>query len=292
MNITFWGVRGSIPVPGPSTVKYGGNTSCVSVIGENGEIIILDGGSGLRNFGNHLLKEKIPHRNINMFFSHVHWDHIQGIPFFKPLFNDHNTISMYGEKKVRTSLESTLKGQQQYPNFPISLEEIGINGAQMTFNDLYPGQVIAVSPNISVSCTKLSHPDGVLCYKIRESVNDTVKTLVYATDTEHRSIIDPRLHSIAMNADVLIYDAQYTPDEYAGKGGIPKFDWGHSTYEVAVDTAVSTHVKQLILFHHDPEHDDSMVDSILEKATQLLNFRYGSGRLSIQAAAEGNSITI
>jgi len=197
---------------------------------------------------------------------------------------------MYGEKKVRTSLEDTLKGQQQYPNFPISIDEIGINGASMNFTDLYSGQSILIHSNITVSCVKLSHPDGVLCYKIVEKDAGSEKIIVYATDTEHRSVLDPRLLNISQNADILIYDAQYTPEEYSGEKSIPKFDWGHSTYEFAVDTALKANVKRLVLFHHDPEHDDNAIDSILDRARERMMEKKATIR--INAAMEGIEIII
>ena len=285
MKIKFWGVRGSIPSPGPDTVRYGGNTSCVSILvkepsmveasypGEK-RLIILDGGSGLRELGIDIMKSMQFECGVPVplemwaFFSHTHWDHIQGIPFFEPLFIKGNTIHLYGEKKTRISLEETLKGQQQYPNFPISIEEITINGAEMDFTDLYVGQKIHIGNNVMVSTTKLSHPDGVFCYKVEESTEEGLKSLVYATDTEHRNVLDPRLLKIARGADVLIYDAQYTPDEYVGNVGMPKFDWGHSTFEFAVDTALAANVPHLILFHHDPKHTDSDIDEI-QKAARL-----------------------
>lgn len=330
MNVKFWGTRGSIPTPGPNTIKYGGNTSCVSVlveeqpvtvghvgIGKTGEmmdevhyppvkrLVILDGGSGLRELGMDIMKNMQFDENgvpvpleMWIFFSHVHWDHIQGIPFFEPMFIKGNTIHLYGEKKVRVSLEETLKGQQQYPNFPISIEEISINGANMSFTDLHAGEKIHVGNSVTVHSTKLSHPDGVFCYKIEEAVEDGIKSLVYATDTEHRNVLDPRLLKITEDADVLIYDAQYTPDEYIGNVGMPKFDWGHSTYEFAVDTAITACVKCLFLFHHDPKHTDKDIDQIVEKAikyakkkkqkiSEIWEEKIEFGKMFIMAAQEG-----
>ena len=300
MKVKFWGVRGSIPTPGQSTINFGGNTSCVSIQSNkyNDKFIILDGGSGLREFGNEIMRtvqfeNGVPNKlDFYMFFTHVHWDHIQGIPFFKPMFIRGNNIHMYGEKKVRTNLEDTLKGQQQYPNFPISVEEIEINGSRITFRDLHAGEIISCILDegfnqFTISCTKLSHPDGVFCYRIDERENGSI---VYATDTEHRAVIDPRLLKIAKDATVLIYDAQYTPEEYSGKVGIPRFDWGHSTYEVAVETAIAANVQTLILFHHDPEHDDKMILDI-EKRAQRLGIQYGS-TIQIRAAYEGMEIDL
>jgi len=235
-------------------------------------LIILDGGSGLRELGIDMMKNiqfvegiLVP-LEMWVFFSHTHWDHIQGLPFFEPLFIKGNCVHLYGEKKVSISLEETLKGQQQYPNFPISLDEITINGGKMDFTDLYAGQHIHVGNSVMVSTTKLSHPDGVFCYKVEESTEEGLKSVVYATDTEHRNVLDPRLLKIARGADILIYDAQYTPDEYVGNVGMPKFDWGHSTYEIGIDTALAANVKRLLLFHHDPKHTDQDIDKIVEDA--------------------------
>jgi len=308
MKIKFWGVRGSIPSPGKNTVKYGGNTSCVSVTaGHGNNLIILDGGSGLRELGIDLMKKQFGADGINplsmwIFFSHVHWDHIQGVPFFKPLFIKGNTIRLYGEKKVRTCLEDTLKGQQQYPNFPISIEEISVNGAEMTFTDLFAGEKIRIHEkdligDVIVHNTKLSHPDGVFCYKIEELLEkegDSANVnVVYATDTEHRNVLDPRLLKIAKGADTLIYDAQYTPDEYVGAVGMPKFDWGHSTYEFAVDTAVKAGIKHLFLFHHEPEHTDETITEIEKESWNYLEDKYGKDTgLIIAAAYEGMELEI
>ena len=292
MIVKFWGVRGSIPAPGPQIVKYGGNTSCVSV--EDGkDMIILDGGSGIRPLGNSIIKKmfssgKPEPIEMSIFLSHVHWDHIQGIPFFKPMYFPRavalNTIHMYGEKKARVSLEETLKGQQQYPNFPITLEEIKINGANVSFTDLVAGTTVQVGA-MAVENTKLSHPDGVFCYKI----SSNGKSIVYATDTEHRNVLDPRLQKIAKDADILIYDAQYTPEEYAGTPPPAKFDWGHSTYDQAILAARNTLKPdgQLILFHHDPDHDDAKIDEI-EKCAQDM----AGSDIKVMAAREGMELKI
>jgi len=285
MKFKFWGVRGSVPVPGEKTIKYGGNTSCVSVDCW-GHFVIFDGGSGIRELGLELI-QNILRPDISIFFSHVHWDHIQGIPFFKPLFIKNFNINMYGEKKVKSSLEGTLKGQQQYPNFPISLEEIEATGAKITFTDLYQGQKIHLLSNLYVDCIKLSHPDGVFAYRIIEELTDRKNSLVYATDTEHRNVVDPRLLKLAENADVLIYDAQYTPEEYEGKEGMSKFDWGHSTYQFAVATAIEAKVKRLFLFHHDPEHNDKDIDNIVIRARRLAYEKINPDQLFIEAAFEG-----
>ena len=310
MKVKFWGVRGSIPTPGIHTTNIGGNTSCVTVEGDmfTNRFIVLDGGTGIREFGIDILRH---HQffngnqvflNFDIFFSHIHWDHIQGIPFFKPMFLKNNSVTMFGERRFQASLEETLKGQQHYPNFPISLEEVAAMGASMSYKDMVSGDEIYTDDNITVSCVKLNHPDGVLCYKVEdftlevENPNAVKKSkkVVYATDTEHYSVLDKRLLKIAKDADVLIYDAQYTPEEYSGeKDGMQKIGWGHSTYVWAVDTAVEAGVKHLVLFHHDPEHTDSDIVNIEKEAIKHFQSIQGnSPDLKITAACEGLELNL
>lgn len=212
---------------------------------------------------------------------------------------------MYGERKFQASIEDTLKGQQHYPNFPISLEEVAAMGARISYNDLVSGKYVYLDDNITVNCIKLNHPDGVLCYNVedftqgKENPNALKKSkkVVYATDTEHYSTLDLRLINMARNADVLIYDAQYTPEEYNGtKDGMQKIGWGHSTYEWAVDTAVEAGVRNLILFHHDPEHTDNDIVEIEKKANDRLKILWNTRKevvdLKIIAACEGLEFNI
>lgn len=264
IDVRFWGVRGSIPTPGPSTVEFGGNTSCVEMRAD-GRLLIFDGGTGLRLLGNQLVKQMPVEAWI--FFSHVHWDHIQGFPFFTPAFVRGNTFHLHGGMKVSGTLESALAGQMENPSFPVHLSEMG---AKMTFNDLYEGEVVTIpgsgSEPIRVSNARGNHPDGVYAYRI----DFAGKSVVYATDTEHYSVVDPRLKKLAMNCDLLIYDAQYTPEEYAGEvGGGPKLGWGHSTFPEAVKLAKAAHAKQLVLYHHDPLQDDAAVREKERRAREL-----------------------
>ncbi|GAC1589397.1 MAG: hypothetical protein NVS3B20_16680 [Polyangiales bacterium] len=215
IEVTFWGVRGSIPTPGPSTVEIGGNTSCVSVRA-GGRLLIFDGGTGLRQLGNALMREQASSPapiEAWIFFSHVHWDHIQGFPFFAPAFVRGNLIHLFGGVKVSGTLEETLAGQMENPSFPVHLKEMG---AQMNFHDLYEGQVVEIPAAkgvkggpIRVSNARGNHPNGVYAYRI-DYDGDSV---VYATDTEHYAIVDPRLKKLAQDCGVLIYDSQYTPEE-------------------------------------------------------------------------------
>jgi phosphoribosyl 1,2-cyclic phosphodiesterase len=258
MQITFWGVRGSIPTPGPDTVGFGGNTSCVEVRAGKA-LLVFDGGTGLRLLGKKLLAE-MP-ITAHIFFSHVHWDHIQGFPFFDPAFVKGNVIHLYGGNNVTRTLEETLAGQMDHPSFPVHLADMG---AKMTFNDLVEGQRLEIDDGaggkLTLTTGRGNHPNGVWLYR----VDHRGKTVVYATDTEHTKEIDPNVVRVASGADVLIYDAQYTPEEYEGKAGRggPKVGWGHSTYTEAVKVAQSAKVKKLVLFHHDPLQKD---DDVREK---------------------------
>lgn len=249
MRIKFWGVRGSVAVPGPDTVGVGGNTSCVEVrCGKT--LMILDGGTGMRLLGQSLLPEMPLEAYI--FFSHVHWDHIQGFPYFTPAFVRGNKFHLFGGNNVSRTLEETLAGQMDYPSFPVHLTEMG---ASMSFTDLYEGQVIRIG-DVQIVNARGNHPNGVFAYRL----DWEGKSVVYATDTEHYAIVDAKLKKLSMNTDVLIYDAMYLPEEYSGEvGGGPKTGWGHSTYEHGVHLAKAANARRLLLFHHDPAQDDRSV---------------------------------
>jgi phosphoribosyl 1,2-cyclic phosphodiesterase len=256
MLITFWGVRGSIPTPGPATVEIGGNTSCVEVRAGKA-ILIFDGGTGLRLLGKKLLKE-MP-LTAHMFFSHVHWDHIQGFPFFEPAFVGGNTFHLYGGKNVSRTLEETLAGQMDHPNFPVHLT---VMGAKMSFHDVPEGDPVDIDDGAGgkarVTNASGNHPQGVFAFRVEHGG----KVIVYATDTEHyEGRIDDKLVKLAHKADVLIYDSQYTPEEYAGTAGTggSKKGWGHSTYEEGTKIARAAGAKKLVLYHHDPTQNDAAV---------------------------------
>jgi phosphoribosyl 1,2-cyclic phosphodiesterase len=254
--VRFWGVRGSIPVPGPSTVKIGGNTSCIEVRAGS-EILIFDGGTGLRQLGARLMEE-LP-VVARMFFTHVHWDHIQGFPFFAPAFVKGNRFDLFGARKLTSTLAETLAGQMNFPNFPVSLNEMA---SQMNFHDLHEGEAVACGDAV-ITNTQLNHPGGVFAYRVDFGGH----AVVIATDTEHYSCVDHKLADLADGADVLVYDGMYTPEEYAGVGQLgPKTGWGHSTWEEGAKLARAARVKRLVLFHHDPDHDDTMIRQIEARA--------------------------
>lgn len=249
-QIRFWGVRGSIPTPGPETVGVGGNTSCLEVrCGD--QLIILDGGTGLRSLGNALMKELPVH--ASMFFSHVHWDHIQGFPFFVPAFVPGNRFDIYGGKNLSSTLSETLSGQMNFPNFPVTLDQMG---ATMAFHQFDDGQHVEIGDHVRIKGLLLNHPDG--CYGYRIEYDG--KVMAYCTDTEHREAPDAHVLELAKDADLFIYDAQYTPEEYTGANGqMSKVGWGHSTFVEAASLAKLAGARRVVLFHHDPTQDDAAV---------------------------------
>lgn len=267
MRITFWGVRGSIPSPGPDTVGVGGNTSCVEV--RAGKLLLVfDAGTGLRVLGKTLLKE-MPF-TAHLFFSHVHWDHIQGFPFFDPAFVPGNVINLYGGNNVSRTLEETLAGQMDHPSFPVHLTDMG---AKMIFHDVLENTPIELDAGDGtkaiITGAHGNHPNGVWAYR----VDHGGKSVMYATDTEHYAVVDPRLAKLAKGTDVLIYDSQYTPEEYAGTAGTggSKVGWGHSTFEEAVKLAKAANAKKLVLYHHDPMQSDAAVAEKERRARELFS---------------------
>jgi phosphoribosyl 1,2-cyclic phosphodiesterase len=278
MRITFWGVRGSIPSPGPDTVGVGGNTSCVEVRAGKA-VLVFDGGTGLRLLGKRMLKE-MPF-TAHLFFSHVHWDHIQGFPFFDPAFVPGNVIHLYGGNNVSRTLEETLAGQMDHPSFPVHLTEMGAEMVFHSVSGITPVEVDAGDGTKAVvRAAPGNHPNGVWAYR----VDHGGRSVVYATDTEHYAVVDPKLSKLATGADVLIYDSQYTPEEYAGKNGMPKLGWGHSTFEEAVKLAKAANVKRLVLYHHDPMQNDAAVAEKERRARELF--------ANCEAAREGLSIEL
>jgi phosphoribosyl 1,2-cyclic phosphodiesterase len=246
-NIRFWGVRGSIPSPGPETAEVGGNTSCVEVtLGEHR--IILDGGTGLRRLGNTLLGK---HVDATVLLSHVHWDHIQGIPFFTPIYIPGTNLRFITGNNP-TPLREALHTQMKKPHFPVDMNDLP---SHLTFDDVKHRTMVG---DVEVTVARANHPDAVYAFRLEHEG----RAIVYATDTEHYSCVDARLVTLARDADVLIYDAQYLPGEYPARIG-----WGHSTWEAGVELARAAGVGKLVLFHHDPGRTDAGVAEI-EAMTQ------------------------
>ena len=258
MRVRFWGVRGSIAAAGPETAQVGGNTSCVEVrVGDGADetLVILDAGTGLRRLGESLRGPVAAH----LFLSHLHWDHIQGFPFFGPAYAPGNRIRLYAPERCTAGgdVRAALDAQMRAPHFPVGLDAMR---AELSFGAVAAGAVVRVSDAVAVQAAAAKHPNGCLAYR----VDAGGRSVVYATDTEHDASgrIDRALVELARGADVLIYDAQYTSDEYAAKRG-----WGHSTAEEGARLAEAAGVGQLVLYHHDPTHDDWQVARI-EAATR------------------------
>jgi phosphoribosyl 1,2-cyclic phosphodiesterase len=255
-TVQFWGVRGSLASPGPSTAGVGGNTSWVEVVcGE--QRLVLDAGTGLRGLGEHLIREGPAHTNLLL--SHMHWDHIQGLPFFAPLYVPGQQLTLHGPGWAPGQLDAALQRQMTAPTFPVDFKEVG---AKVDTRELTHGQKFNIG-GVDITCAKLNHPGGSLGYRLEYAG----RSVVYATDTEHYRCVDPILEQLAENADVLIYAAQYTPEEYRGDAGPAKVGWGHSTYESGIELARTAGVGQLLLFHHDPKRSDDAVAK-LERAAQ------------------------
>jgi phosphoribosyl 1,2-cyclic phosphodiesterase len=257
-TIHFWGVRGSIACPGSETVRYGGNTPCVEMrVG--GHRLIFDGGTGLRLLGLSLLSQMPV--EASMFFTHSHWDHIQGFPFFVPAFIKGNQFHIYGAVAPNGStIEQRLNDQMLHPNFPVPLQ---IMGAQLDFNDIEIGQTIEIE-DILVETALLNHPGEAIGYR----VNWQGCAAAYITDTEHfPDRLDENVLWLARGADVMIYDATYTDEEYYSEKS-SKVGWGHSTWQQAVKVAKAANVKKLVIFHHDPLHNDDFLDNIGEQVGQ------------------------
>lgn len=256
--IRFWGVRGSIACPGPQTVRYGGNTSCVEMrVG--GKLLIFDGGTGLRVLGMKLLSE-MP-LDAAMFFTHSHWDHIQGFPFFVPAFVPGNKVNIYGAVAPNGStIEQRLNDQMLHPNFPVPLQ---IMGADLKFCDIEVGETVEIG-DIKVENALLNHPGEAVGYR----VSWAGKTAAYITDTEHfPDRLDENVLWLSRDADVMIYDATYTDSEYNNEKS-SKVGWGHSTWQEAVKVAKAANVKHLVIFHHDPLHNDDFMDEVAQDTAE------------------------
>jgi len=251
-------VRGSIPSPGPRTRLYGGNTSCVELrCGD--QLLVFDLGSGARALGEDLRGRGVP-ATANVFLSHYHYDHLQGLPFFAPMFDGRNRFVIRGPTRGQRDVQAILAGQMAPPYFPVTAEEVFLAGVD--YRPMAEGDVVDLG-EVQVRALELHHPGGSLGYR----VDFRGKSFVYATDIEHGSPVDARLADFAHGADVLVYDAMYTPEEYAGTPG--KVGWGHSTWSAAVEAAQAAKAHTLVLFHHDPERDDKSMRALERKAQRL-----------------------
>lgn len=272
MRIKFWGVRGSTPTPQAENLRYGGNTSCVEVrLGE--KIFIFDCGTGFRALGQSLRHEMGTRPVLaHVFVSHFHWDHIQGIPFFGPLYDRAESRFLFHSSSHSRSLQRVMEEQMAAPYFPVGMSEMK---AQRSFYDLQPGRLTL--DDVTIRSIPLNHPQGCTGFRLESKEG----VLVYATDNEPgNTAFDKNVRQLAAGADVLIYDSQYLPEEYEAQ----KRGWGHSHWREAVNVVMESGAKELVLFHHDPDHDDACIDNVVKMAQGYYP--------KVRAASEGMEIVL
>jgi len=279
MIITFYGVRGSAPTPGPTTIKYGGNTSCIHLAMDNGQDVILDAGTGMKQLGRKLLQKTTP---INIILSHVHWDHIQGYPFFEPIFQADRQIEVFTSADSNDQYPGTLFSQLDGINFPVRLEELPSKNTCI-FDNV---ESILRKKNIHIITKPLNHPGGGTAYRIEEDG----MSMAYVTDNE----LDPpyKVHTtydewvdFLHGVDVLIHDAQYTEDDMPHKHG-----WGHSLISQVRQLAIDAEVGTLVMFHHDPDRSDAELDEI--QIENESHFKHKRDPAKSICAAEGMQIKL
>ncbi|WP_186510943.1 response regulator [Caenimonas sedimenti] len=273
MRVRFWGTRGSIATPGPGTTHFGGNTSCVEITTDAGDLLVLDCGTGAHPLATALMARARKPIHANILLGHTHWDHIQGFPFFSPAFVKGNTVAIHGPEGSHGSLHKVLAGQMEFTYFPVELNQLP---AAITYHDLAEG--IHTIGNVRVAAQFLNHPAQTLGYRIEADG----AVVVYLVDHEPFSSelwrageqpgrIESILHDgdrrharFMADADLVIHDAQYTREEYEAKK-----TWGHSSYDYPVQLAAAAGVRRLALTHHDPSHDDGFVAEIEAQARAL-----------------------
>jgi phosphoribosyl 1,2-cyclic phosphodiesterase len=285
-TVCFWGTRGSIPTPGPQTTRYGGNTACVSITGPRGQLLILDAGSGLRPLGHELMIRPAGPLTADILLTHTHWDHIQGLPFFKPLSAAGNSFCVYGAAQEGIGLEQILRRQMDPMVFPIPLEAFA---AGIEVREISEGPLDL--SDFDVRAFRLRHPGTTLGFRLTLSTGG--RDLAYLTDNELGSggrypvSADwrTRLVRFLAGVDTLIHDAMYSDQIIEARGG-----WGHSTPRQAVELAADSGVKRLVLFHHEPEHGDDALDAIVEETREYAATI--AGELVVDAAAERASFSL
>jgi phosphoribosyl 1,2-cyclic phosphodiesterase len=253
LTIRFWGVRGSIACPSPAYMVFGGNTSCVEVrAGER--IVILDAGTGIRPLGKLLKRENTEEADI--LFSHTHWDHVNGFPFFTPAFDPEHAFRVFaGHLAEQGGIREALAGHMHEPMFPVPLD---VMRADLVFEDFTAGDSFAIEPGIQIRTTPLNHPNGATAYRIEHAG----KALCYVTDTEHvLGKPDERILGLIQGADLVIYDGTYTDEEFPSKLG-----WGHSTWQEGLRLCQQAGAKKLAIFHHEPDHEDRLMEAIEREA--------------------------
>jgi len=257
--VRLWGVRGTVACPGPDTLRYGGNTACVEV-GCGGHRLIFDAGTGLRVLGNRIIQETTEF-SANLFFTHTHIDHISGLPFFRPAYSAGNAFEFWSGHLTaqRRTLQGVLCDLMQPPFFPVPLD---IMHACVSFNDFEAGTTLTPYPDVTLRTRPLNHPGGATGYRIEYGG----RSICYVTDTEHRpGQRDEAVLGLIDGADIVIYDATYTDDEFTRYVG-----WGHSTWQEGVRLCREAGAARLVTFHHDPDHNDGFLDSVQARLEEEL----------------------
>ncbi len=267
LTVRFLGVRGSIATPGANHMA-GGNTACVEVCAGDTRII-LDAGTGLRTLGDERMRSGPRHSTILL--SHLHWDHVAGLQFFTPIYVPGHRVEIASGPNGVMSHDAAIRALFKAPFFPVDFDDLG---GQVTTRELRPNDRFVIG-DITITMAKLNHPDPVYGYRLEHGG----QSIVYATDTEHFACVDPTLKKLAAGADILIYDSQYTPEEYPAKVG-----WGHSTWQAGAELARAAGVPQLVMFHHDPNRTDDALDRLV--AT------FADAPVPVTAAAEGATIDL
>lgn len=319
MHVKFWGVRGSIPTPGPKTVRVGGNTACVELQPGGGQLFIIDAGTGMRELGLNMMgRGNVGKVNANIFLSHTHWDHIHGFPFFVPAFIPGNRFTFFGPVNFNERLEDIVSGQMKYSYFPVKLDHLA---AAIKFVELKESTFEI--EGVRITAQYLNHPILVLGYRFEyngkvmvtefdtepysnvfkkgDATNDMDDFLFGGagpkpdekegdkTDSAADPVVDEmnlRVKDFARRADLLIFDAQYTKEEYPTKVG-----WGHSTLDDGIDIAIHADVKRVAFFHHDPTRSDEEIEK-MERYCQTEIIRRGRSDIHMFAAREGMEIEL
>jgi ribonuclease BN (tRNA processing enzyme) len=287
MQIRFWGTRGSIPVPGKSTLKYGGNTPCIEVRSSSGKLLILDAGSGIRELGNELAADNSG-RDIDIIFSHYHWDHIQGLPFFKPLYHPDSNFNFYGIVSNNMGVREVLENQMMPNNFPITLDKITSNKKYININN----HSFFKLDTIAVETFQSNHPSPTLVFKLTEGE----RFFVYVTDNEiyldetndsgkRFSKLNLDLVEFCKGADYLVHDVMFDEQSFLKSKG-----WGHSGNVSAAEFSIAAGVKNLIFFHYNPDYSDEKIDQLLLEVQRI--FTNEKVNINCIGSREGLTFTI
>jgi phosphoribosyl 1,2-cyclic phosphodiesterase len=285
-EVTFWGTRGSIPTPGPDTARYGGNTACISIGSSDGRLVILDAGSGLRPLGHELMKQRGGLISADILLSHTHWDHIQGLPFFKPLSCRETSVCIYGAAQEGVPLKEILGRQMDPMVFPVPLNALA---ASLMVVEIEQGEFEI--DGFKICAFRLRHPGTTLGYRLVPTSRG--REIAYVTDNElgpggtYEVAPDwrARMVDFIQAADTLIHDAMYLDQIIQARAG-----WGHSTPRQAVDLAREGRCRRLVLFHHEPEHDDDALDRLVSETREYA--ARVAPRLEVGAAVEGMKFSL